>query len=196
MSNTDLSFTDRLAHARRDPDVRGRLLAECCERALRGPAEREAGAGQLGHWSASDLIQETIVEADRGFANCRASTEAELFRWLRMIFLNNLRDRFRRHRLPVQPRHGESGRANGGEPPAPDTSPSERAARRERESRLEQALSQLPERQRLAITLRHLQGRPLKEVAAQLNCTYSAAAGLVKHGLRNLRTLLGPDSWI
>ncbi len=152
MSHGDASITDRLAHARRDPDIRSRLLAECCERALRGRAEREAGAGQLGHWNASDLIQETIVEADRGFANCRGSTEAELFRWLRKIFLNNLRDRFRRDRVPVQSRQGE-GRGSGVEPCAPDTSPSERAARRERESRLEQALSQLPERQRLAINL-------------------------------------------
>ncbi len=194
MSNADLSFVDRIDQARRDPDVRGRLLAECCERALRGPAEREAGAGQLGHWSASDLIQETIVEADRGFANCRASTEAGLFRWLRKIFLNNLRDRFRRHRVAVQPRGGESGRDSGVEPPAPDTSPSERAARRERESRLAQALSQLPERQRLAVTLRHLQGRSLKEVADRLGCTYAAAAGLVKHGLAGLRNRLAEES--
>jgi RNA polymerase sigma-70 factor, ECF subfamily len=199
MCDNDGSMADRIALAHQDSDARGRLLVEFCERELRGLADREVGRGLKGPLSASDIIQQTIIEADRAFGTCPAETERGLFRWLRKIFLHNVIDVGRRRRLPVQPirpPHQDSDDRDGRDPPADDTRPSERAVRNERECRLRQALSELPERQRLAVTLHILEGRSGKEVAARLGCTPSAAAGLVKRGVNALREKLGQDSRI
>jgi hypothetical protein len=97
------ALADRIAHARHDADVRGRLFVECCERGLRRLPERMPGPGLGLDVSASDLIQETICEADRGFASFRGAAEAELLAWLRQILGHNVADQLRRrvdaHRL-------------------------------------------------------------------------------------------------
>jgi RNA polymerase sigma-70 factor (ECF subfamily) len=52
------------------------------------------------------------------------------------------------------------------------------------------ALERLPEAQRQAIELHHLRGLPLAEVAAALDSTKPAVAGLIHRGLKKLRRLL------
>jgi len=51
-------------------------------------------------------------------------------------------------------------------------------------------LTSLPEAQREAVVLHHLQGLPLAEVARQLGKTPAAVAGLLHRGLKRLRELL------
>jgi RNA polymerase sigma-70 factor (ECF subfamily) len=53
--------------------------------------------------------------------------------------------------------------------------------------RLAQAMETLPEDQREAIRLRHLEGFTLVELAAHFDRSEVAVAGLVKRGLRGLR---------
>jgi RNA polymerase sigma-70 factor (ECF subfamily) len=52
------------------------------------------------------------------------------------------------------------------------------------------ALSQLPESQREAIVLHHLQGATLSQVAAKLDRTEAAVVGLLHRGLKQMRKLL------
>jgi RNA polymerase sigma-70 factor (ECF subfamily) len=70
------------------------------------------------------------------------------------------------------------------------SSPSHQAIRQEDLLRLAAALARLPEDQRVAVELHHLEGRTLAETAAVLGRTRSAAASLVFRGLRALRQRL------
>jgi RNA polymerase sigma-70 factor (ECF subfamily) len=49
--------------------------------------------------AASDLVQETFLEARRNFAQFRGESEAELFAWLCRILENKGRDATRRFRV-------------------------------------------------------------------------------------------------
>jgi RNA polymerase sigma-70 factor (ECF subfamily) len=46
---------------------------------------------------ASDVVQETAIEVQRGFAGFNGTTEAELFAWMRRILLNNVADAIRHY---------------------------------------------------------------------------------------------------
>jgi RNA polymerase sigma-70 factor (ECF subfamily) len=70
------------------------------------------------------------------------------------------------------------------------STPSDRAIRNEQLVRLAQALMRLPEDQRLAVELHHLQAMSLADIAACMGRSRDAIAGLVFRGLKNLHTLL------
>jgi RNA polymerase sigma-70 factor (ECF subfamily) len=75
---------------------------------------------------------------------------------------------------------------------AAQSSPSQRAVRNEDLRRLADALVHLPEVQREAIVLHHLQGCSLTETARRLDRTDAAVAGLLHRGLKKLRELMNP----
>jgi RNA polymerase sigma-70 factor, ECF subfamily len=77
---------------------------------------------------------------------------------------------------------------------ADQTSPSGRVEKQERLVRLADALAALPEDQRRAIELKHLQGLALIEVARQVGRSVPAVAGLLQRGMRALRNDLG-EPW-
>src|SRR5262249_46357722 len=61
-------------------------------------AERELDADVQAKGGASDLVQETFLEAQRDFAQFRGTTEAELLAWLRQMLLHNIANFTRRYR--------------------------------------------------------------------------------------------------
>jgi RNA polymerase sigma-70 factor (ECF subfamily) len=60
--------------------------------------------------------------------------------------------------------------------------------RAEAAGRLRQAMRELPDSQREAIRLRHFEGWSLREMASLFNRSEAAVAGLLKRGLRQLRS--------
>ena len=77
---------------------------------------------------------------------------------------------------------------------AVQTSPSQQVSREEELVAMADALAQLPEAQREAVILHHLQGATLVEVATQLQRTEAAVAGLLHRGMKQLRELLDEPS--
>src|SRR5262249_33512621 len=73
---------------------------------------------------------------------------------------------------------------------AEQSSPSQEAGRKEQGVRLAEALAQLPEPQREAVTLRHLEGWSLADIADHLGRTQAAVVGLLQRGLKALRQIL------
>jgi RNA polymerase sigma-70 factor (ECF subfamily) len=73
---------------------------------------------------------------------------------------------------------------------AQQSSPSQQAMRQEDLLRLAGALAALPEEQRRAVELHHLQGCPLAGVAEQLGRSKGAVAALLFRALQKLRHLL------
>jgi RNA polymerase sigma-70 factor, ECF subfamily len=155
-----------------------------------------------GKLDASDVVQQTLLEAHGARGQFRGSTDAELAAWLRQILAlnlsNALRDLLRdkrdvRREQSLEAAVEESSRRLDAWLVADQSSPSERADRNEQSIRLAAALAELPEAQREALTLHHLEGRPLEEVATCLGRSREAVAGLIKRGLRQLRERLrGP----
>ena len=62
--------------------------------------------------------------------------------------------------------------------------------------RLAAVLESLPEMQCEAVRLRHLEGWPVEEIARELELSISAAAGLIKRGLRAMREQVREESWL
>jgi RNA polymerase sigma-70 factor (ECF subfamily) len=145
---------------------------------------------------ASDLVQQTFLEAAESFERFRGAGEAELAAWLRRILEYNLagaaRDHlFRQKRAAGREASLDESRADGvpwrDRLASQQTSPSLRAVRLEQAARFLEALGQLPVDQREAVRLRHVEGLPIDEIAARLGRSPEAAAGLLKRGLHALR---------
>ncbi len=73
---------------------------------------------------------------------------------------------------------------------AEQSTPSEQAVRHEQAIIVAGALARLPQSQREALILHYWQDCSLAEIAAHLERTTDAVAGLLKRGLKNLRALL------
>src|SRR5436305_5887653 len=160
------SVADLLAQARAgDGPAREHLFARC--RDYLGFAARARVEGWLqAKVDTSDLIQQTLLEAHRGFGRFQGGTEAEWLAWLRRILDHNAADFVRRYRGTGKRQVGREVplAAPGGstafgrpEPAAADESPSAAAVRHESELQLAAALAQLSPDHREVILLRNLQ---------------------------------------
>ena len=97
MTEQESRFAEWLRVARDgSPEALGQVL-EACRGYLLLIAREELDADLRAKGSASDLVQETFVEAQRDFAHFHGEGEGELLAWLRAMLLNNLRDFTRRY---------------------------------------------------------------------------------------------------
>ena len=142
-------------------------------------------------------MQETLLKAHTNRDQFRGASEGEWMAWLRVILARQLADELRklgrRHQdkeVSLQAAVDESSARVEAWIVAEGSSPSESAIRHERVLRLADALAQLPEDQRAAVEWRHLQGRPVPEVAKLMDRTTASVAGLLRRGLKRLRELL------
>ena len=149
----------------------------------------------------SGVVQQTLLEAHQGFKDDsgRPKTEAEITAWLRSILSHNLTDVLRKLKTRKRDIRREFSLDKALDQSASrleqwlaieQSSPSQRAIRQEELLRMAETLAMLPEGQRRAIELHHLQGWPLAEIAAELETTKAAVAGLLHRGLKNLRMQL------
>lgn len=143
----------------------------------------------------SGVVQQTLLEAHQARQRGGPAGEVPPTVWLRRILANNLTDEVRKLRAAARDVEREQSLDASSARiaqwlQAEQSSPSQRAERAEELSRLAAALAQLPEDQRIAVELHHLQGLPLADVAAQLDRTKGATAALLFRGLKKLRQLL------
>ena len=148
---------------------------------------------------ASDMVQQTLLEAHRSRDQFRGESEGERLAWLRAILANVLAATARRLSAGMR----DLGRERSLEAEldlsssrlecllaADQTSPSGQAVRGEDVLRLARAMASLSSDQRQVIELHHLKGMPLAEVADIMKRTRPAVAGLLFRGLSKLRELM------
>lgn len=181
----------------------GPALGDLLERfrePLRQSSRRHLGSALGRRVDASDVIQQTFLEAHRGIGQFRGTTQAEFLAWLRRIHESNLAQAARDHLATAKRAAGRETSLDDARDGAPlhgriasaHTSPSLRAIRLEQAARFLEALDLLPADQREAVRLRHVEGLPIDQIASRLARSSEAAAGLLKRGLRALRDRLDP----
>ena len=156
----------------------------------------------LAQEEASDIVQKTLLAAHVQQDQFRGTTAAEFGAWLKQILRRQLIDTYRQQRrlkrdidrqVSLDARVDRSfSRAQNWA--VTESTASQHVSRDEEMARMAEALSILPEAQREAIVLHHLQGATLAEVARRLERSSAAVAGLLHRGLKQLRELLGDHS--
>ncbi len=176
----------------------GRLL-ELYRNYLALLARLEIGRRLRGKMDESDLVQETFLEAHRHFGSFRGTTEAELMSWLRQILAGvvaNLLRRYGTRRRNVRLEReladdlARSSQALAEGLPARQSSPSQRAARREQAVLLADALGRLPAAYQEVIVLSHLEGLAFPEVARRMGRSVDSVKNLWARALARLRRSL------
>lgn len=177
MRNPDVTDAELAARAAGgDSDAFGELVER------HAPAVRRVTRALLGDdQDADDAAQDGFLAAWRAIG--RYDRERPFRPWLMRIALNAARDLRRRQRVrrtealsPDQP----------ADAPGPDRD-ADRALLRER---LTGALAQLPERQRIAVTLFDAEGYPHAEIAELLGIPEGTVRSDVFHARRRLREAL------
>jgi RNA polymerase sigma-70 factor (ECF subfamily) len=157
------------------------------------------GAGLQGKLDASDVVQESLLEAHQAASSIRGQSDAEQRAYLRQVLLNNLADLTRRYGAASRDVKRERSLEAALEESSAcllaclavdESSPSHHASRQEQLWHLAGALAQLPADQRLAVELKHLHGWSMEAIAGHLGRTETAVGGLLYRGMKRLRGLL------
>ena len=153
-----------------------------------------------GKISPSDLVQETFLNAKRGFTQFRGISEGELVAWLRKILATELAQQVRRFTAQgrdvkleqsLDTELSRSSQALVSGLKARQSSPSEQAVRREQAVLLANALSRLSESYQEVILLRHVEGLPFDEVAERMQRSVDSVKNLWTRSVIKLRAELG-----
>ncbi len=173
-----------------DREALGRLL-DVCRNYLLLVANQELTPALWAKIAPSDIVQESLLEAGRDFPGFHGCGEEELLGWLRAILRNNLAN-LRRH-------YGAEKRQVDRELPLeelqtpildPAETPSTQAAARERDERLERALSMLPEHYRQVVVWHSTDGLTFVQIAERLGSTADAVRKLWGRAVEALAKLL------
>jgi len=180
---------------RGDREALGQLL-ELQRANLHRLAERQLDRRIAARAAASDIVQQTFLEACRSFPQFAGRDTRELVAWLQRILDHKIAGAIRNHsqlqkRSVGRERSIDDSEGGGASLKqnldANASSPSQKAIRGEDARRLAQALAVLPDDQREAVRLRHLEGWALADIAVRLARTPAATAGLIKRGMKALR---------
>jgi RNA polymerase sigma-70 factor, ECF subfamily len=127
---------------------------------------------------AQDVVQESCLRLWRVAGEWRPG-EARISTWLHTVAMNLSRDRLRRRRetYPVESFEWLAG----------EDSPEQDMERDRRSARVQQALTQLPERQREALILSHFEGYSQSEAASVMGVSVEALESLLSRARRSLR---------
>ena len=140
-------------------------------------------------------MQDLCLEAHRDIAQFRGRSEGEFVCWLRKVFATIVSNQVRRYlgtrrrdlrrEQPIAVGRDDTSRAVVDRRlVAPQSSPSQQAARRERAELLAEALDTLPETYREVIVLRNIEGLSFSDVAARLGRTEDSVKNIWLRGPR------------
>lgn len=143
---------------------------------------------------ASDLVQQTLMEAHQHSQALASYDDGPFFSWLRSALRHNILDAVK-HLSTKKNDAARRIRVSDIEDSfvrleellvADDTSPSEIVQRNEQTAQLLEAIQDLSGHQREAIILKHLRGLSLRKVAEELGLSETATAGMLYRGRKQL----------
>ncbi len=139
--------------------------------------------------AASDLVQQTLLEAGRDIISFRGESEAELRTWLVRILKHNLADTAREFRGTQRRELGRERRLSGiGNSLASNEKTASGVFRQaERDEALDAAILKLSDHYRQVITLRHVEGLAWDEIGRRMETTAEAARKTWSRALEKLK---------
>ena len=146
-----------------------------------------------------DVLQETYIAAFKAVADCDFDGAGGFYKWLERIARNQLKNQQRALKQQKRDVGREVARqtATTSYPDliqrlaSPQSTPSRHVAREEATAAVMSCLARLTDDQRIAVTMRFLEGRPVSEIAARLGRSEMAVHMLFHRGLKALRELMG-----
>ena len=171
-----------------ETDAYAQLVERYQERAVR------LAFGLVHHWEdARDISQDAFVKAYQRLDAFRE--EAAFSTWFYRIVVNTCRDFQRRRRVRAwvsldAPVDAEGEERSLFEPPSHAALPDAQAADRELGAALTRAIDQLPDRQRTAFILKHLEGLSIEETAGVLQCASGTVKAHLFHAAAHLQRAL------
>jgi RNA polymerase sigma-70 factor (ECF subfamily) len=154
---------------------------EACRRYLLHVARHELNADLQAKGGASDLVQDTFLEAHSAFAHFQGNSEVEVRAWLRRLLHHRAAKFGRRYRVTQKRRlaretalSGASlsgGQGQHADPPSPST----QLVAHEQAQRLRQALERMPNDYQRVIALRYVEQHSFVEIGQLMQRTPNAA---------------------
>jgi RNA polymerase sigma-70 factor, ECF subfamily len=162
-------------------------------------ADRELDPDLRAKGGASDLVQETFLEAQRDFARFHGTSVEELRAWLRRLLLNNVANFTRQYRgrakrdvgreVPLDA--GGSSHERGAGLAADILSPSGQALAHEQAEALARAMERLPPDYRQVLALRHDEQLTFEDIGRRMERTANAARMLWLRAVERLQKEMG-----
>lgn len=187
-------FAQWLASARAGSQLDLGKALDACRTYLLLIAEAELGSTLRPKAGASDLVQESLLDAQQGFQHFQGATSEEFYLWISSILRNNLLDLARRYRstgrraidreqsMPSQ-EHGNLSLSSG-------PSPSTMVTKAEDSARLHSAIAQLPNDARRVLTLRQSERLSWQEIGDRLGKSAEAVRKIWFRAIERLRVEL------
>ncbi len=163
-----------------DEEAFGRLVSEN-SRMLYSIAYRMVG----NHDDADEIAQETFVRVFRKIRWFRG--KSSLRSWMVRIAINLAKNHLRN-----KSRFADLSQAGGLEADAACTDPGEAIDRERRQGALLRAVGDLPNAQRMVVTLRTGKGLSFKEIGQALGMSETSAKVTDQHAIRRLKERLNP----
>lgn len=192
-----MSVAETIQQAKQgDEESLGKLLVSY-ERYLKLLAEVQLGHALRCKVDASDIVQETFLEAHRGIRRFNGSSDEQLMAWLKSILATRLANTMR-HYLGTQARDirleerigqslDHSALSLGGILAAPGSSPSQHVASKEQSQLVAEALLRLPTDYREVIVMRHLEGETFPVIAKAMQRSVDSVEKLWLRGMAKLK---------
>ncbi len=180
-------------------EAQGRLL-EAFRHDLLLTAESNLDSALRAKLGASDIVQESLLEAHRDFGRFRGVTRQEVRAWLKRILLNNLLNHVRWWNAEKRHVHRETAVEGNGHPSVNSVADSALSASQlvgngEQREQLLLALTGLKSEYREVLELRHREGLPFDEIGRCMNRSADSARMLWYRAFDQLsRKLDAPSS--
>lgn len=191
---------DRVLPAARDgsSEALGQIL-QAYRPYLLAIAAEEMDVALQAKGGASDVVQETFLEAVRDFSHFHGVSSEQLRAWLRCLLVHRLAKRGRHFRKSRKRKIDRECRLqellpDGAEDLplfALDPTPSENVLDQEQMERLRRAIERLPADYRRVVQLRYQEGLPFEAVGERMGRTATAARLLWRRALERIKHVLG-----
>jgi RNA polymerase sigma-70 factor (ECF subfamily) len=174
---------------------------EACRRYLLGIARQEMAPRLQGKGGASDIVQETFLEAQRSFSHFQGSSQAELRAWLRHLLHHRVAKFGRRYRT-TQKRNLERERVlpadhllhqMDGARLAVLATPSGLLMADEQATELREAVARLPEDYQQVIALRFGERCSFEEIGQRMQRSANAARLLWLRSIERVKREMSPS---
>ncbi len=184
--NAACAVARQLSSARAGSSAALGELLEGCRQYLLLVANQTLDPSLQAKLGASDLVQETFLDAQRDFHRFVGDTQQDLLAWLRQILLHNLHDALRSYQQSTKRMVQREVSLSSEDDllrllrtlPAADGTPSTHLLQRERADLLRAALDELSDDHRRVVVLRNLELKSFAEIAADMERTADAVRKL------------------